>query len=419
MKEEISHWIFNLLIGQGVSEEIALIANLLFLVAMLVIMVFVIDRFIKLVLLKTIVSLIRRSKTKFDDILVDNKVFDNVSHIVPALVVYRFAPFIFENFEQFLPVVETITQLYFVVIAMLIIRSLILSAGDAILQIESLKDKPIRSFAQLANIINYSVMSIIIISILIGKSPLVLFSALGAATAILLLIFRDTILGLVSSVQLSVNDMVKVGDWISMEKYGADGDVVEINLTTIKVSNWDKTITTIPPYALVSDSFKNWRGMEQSGGRRIKRSLNIKMDSVHFCDDEMLKRYAQIQLVKEYIRERKIEIENYNTEKAVDKTHRINGRNFTNLGIFRKYVENYLRLNPKINTEMTYMVRQLQPTSEGIPIEVYCFSADKRWVQYEELISDIFDHIIAAVKDFDLEIFENPSGSDFKILVKK
>jgi miniconductance mechanosensitive channel len=268
----------------------------------------------------------------------------------------------------------------------------------------------------LAKILVYCVAAVLIISILINKNPLYLLSGLGAMAAILLLVFRDSILGFVASIQLSANNMVHVGDWVTVPNYGADGDVLEINLTTIKVQNFDKTITTIPTYAFISDSFTNWRGMEQSDGRRIKRAVHIKMDSIKFCSEEMIERFMKFQLISDYIIKRKAEIEVYNKEHKVDVSNLVNGRNMTNIGVFKAYIENYLIQNPKINEEMMIMVRQLPSSELGLPIEIYTFSKDKTWKGYEYIIADIFDHIFAVARSFDLEIFENPTGSDFKSL---
>ena len=238
-------------------------------------------------------------------------------------------------------------------------------------------------------------------------------AALGTASAVLLLIFKDTILGLVASIQVSANDMVRIGDWISFEKYGADGDVIEINLATVKVQNWDKTITTIPTYALIADSFKNWRGMQESGGRRIKRALILKQESVHFLNDQQIKDLQEIDLIKNYLIDRNEKINKHNEEHNANKSLMINGRNMTNLGVFRKYVETYLENHSAVNKEMTMMTRQLAPTPQGIPLEIYVFSKDKRWQNYEFIMADIFDHLISAVPYFGLEIFELPSSLSF------
>jgi miniconductance mechanosensitive channel len=418
MQTGYSHWFYRLFIEQGLNDQIALYLNVVMLVIAIIAIAWVLDFITKSILLKVIATLARKTKTSFDDFFIEHKVFDKLAHVIPAFVVYLTAPSVLSDFEFFVPIVDAATELYMTVVVAFIVHAILGAIGGYLQSLEKLKDKPINSFIQVFKVINYSFAAIFAVSILIGKSPLVLFSALGAAAAVLLLIFKDTILGLVSSVQLSVNDMLRVGDWISREDYGADGDVIEINLTTIKVRNWDNTITTVPPYALISDSFRNWRGMSDSGGRRIKRSINIKMASVKFCNDDDLERFSKIQLVAPFIEKRQAEIEAFNQKVDADKTTQVNGRNFTNLGIFRHYVENYLVKNPALNLDMTMMVRQLQPTEKGIPIEIYCFSSSKEWVIYENIMSDIFDHVIAAVNDFDLEILEVPSGMDIQLGAK-
>ncbi|MGB7453231.1 MAG: mechanosensitive ion channel domain-containing protein, partial [Lysobacterales bacterium] len=242
-------------------------------------------------------------------------------------------------------------------------------------------------------------------------------SGIGALTAVLMLIFRDAILGFVAGIQLAANKMISNGDWIEMPKYGADGDVMEVTLTTVKVQNWDKTITTIPTYALISESFKNWRGMQDSGGRRIKRSINIDMNSIRFCNEEMLNRFGKIQYISEYIDTKKHELEAFNKATKVDNASLANGRRMTNVGTFRAYVEAYLQNHPMINLQMTFLVRQLQPTEYGLPIEIYVFSKDQVWANYETIQADIFDHILAVIPEFDLRVYQNPTGSDFRGLV--
>jgi len=356
-----------------------------------------------------------KTKTLWDDIILNKKVINAVSHLIPAIIFNYYTPLIFSEFKFIVPFLIGLTNIFIVLVATEIIISLLNSAKELLSQIEKFKDKPINSFAQLGKIFVYSVAAILIISILINKSPLYLLSGLGAMAAILLLVFKDSILGFVASIQLSGNDMVKVGDWVTVSNYGADGNVVEINLTTIKVQNFDKTITTIPTYAFISDSFTNWRGMEESGGRRIKRSLNIKIDSIKFCSEKMLEQYKKYHLISSHINEKQEEINTYNVENSINKQELINGRHLTNIGVFRIYIQEYLKNNPNINNKMTYMVRQLPPTEFGVPIEVYAFSKNKEWIIYESNMADIFDHLFAATKNFELEIYERPSTGDFKI----
>ncbi|MBT8320932.1 MAG: mechanosensitive ion channel family protein, partial [Eudoraea sp.] len=294
-----------------------------------------------------------------------------------------------------------------------ITKSVLLSIRDYLKSLPRFRDKPIDSFIQVFMIFAWLAGIMTIFAIITDTTIWKFLTALGAASAVILLIFKDTILGLVASIQVSANDMVRIGDWISFDKYGADGDVIEINLATVKVQNWDKTITTIPTYALISDSFKNWRGMQDSGGRRIKRSVILKQDSVHFLNAKEIENLKEIALVKNYLVDRSEKINQFNEERNVDKSLMINGRNLTNLGVFRKYVETYLENHSAVNKEMTMMTRQLQPTPKGIPLEIYVFSKDKRWQNYEFIMADIFDHLISAVPYFGLEIFELPSSLDF------
>jgi miniconductance mechanosensitive channel len=265
---------------------------------------------------------------------------------------------------------------------------------------------------QLIRIILYIAAGILILSILMGKSPTYFLTAFGAMTALIMLIFKDTILGLVASVQMSANDMVRIGDWVEMPKFNADGDVIAINLNTVKVQNWDKTVTSIPTYYFITDSFKNWRGMKESGGRRIKRALFINAASIKFVDPDMRERFLSYQLLEDYLVSRQKEIDAFNKKQKVDTSVLINGRRMTNIGVFRHYVENYLRNHKDIRKDMSLMVRQLSIEDRGVPIEIYCFTKTTVWTEYEEIQSDIFDHLMAAVSFFDLEIFQQPSGSD-------
>ena len=354
-----------------------------------------------------------KTKTLWDDIIFNKKVINAVSHLLPAIVFNYYTPLLFSDFQFIVPFLVGITNIYIILVAIEIFSSLFNSATEILSKIERFKDKPLDSFSQLGKIIIYLIAGILIISILINKNPLFLLSGIGAMAAIILLIFKDSILGFVASIQLSGNNMIRVGDWVTVSNYGADGDVIEINLTTIKVQNFDKTITTIPTYAFISDSFTNWRGMEESEGRRIKRALNIKIDSIKFCTNEMLAQYENYHLISNYIQEKQTEINSYNAKHAINKQELINGRHLTNIGVFRVYIEEYLKNNPTINNKMTCMVRQLPPTEYGVPIEVYAFSKNKDWAIYEANMADIFDHLFAATKNFELEIFERPSTGDF------
>jgi len=292
-----------------------------------------------------------------------------------------------------------------IIIMMLVLDSLLNTVEDIYQTFRASKEIPIKGFIQVLKLALYFVAAIFVISILLNKTPVYLLSGIGALAAVMLLVFKDSILGFVAGIQLAANRMVSVGDWIEMPKYGADGDVLEVALTTVKVQNWDKTITTIPTYALISESFKNWRGMSESGGRRIKR-----------CNGEMLERFGKIQYISEYIETKKHELEEFNQATKVDNASLVNGRRMTNIGTFRAYVKAYLQNHPMINKDMTFLIRQLPPTEYGLPIEIYVFSKDKVWANYEAIQADIFDHILAVVPEFDLHVYQNPTGADFRVL---
>lgn len=406
-------WLTEWLLEMGVQESSVLYIKLLMLLVVLVIVATVVDFLVKKILVRFIESLVKKTKTVWDDALVENKMLTNLAHFAPALVVHAAIPLVFADFSGATPYVLRLVNAYMSVLFVLVLLNFLNTLKDYLEHTKIFKDNPLDSYFQLIKIGVYITGVIVVLSFLLNKSPLYFFSALGAMTVVLLLVFKDTILGFVASIQLAANDMVRLGDWVSMPNYGADGDVIEMKLTTIKIQNWDKTVTTIPTYAFISESFKNWRGMSESGGRRIKRSLNIKISSVAFCTQEMLKRFEKFQLIEAYIKEQGSTIENYNNENNIDKSHLINGRHLTNIGVFRVYAEAYVKSIPDINLDMTCMVRQLAPTENGLPIEIYSFSSRKDWVVYEKIMSDMFDHLLAAVPEFDLEVFQNPTGADF------
>ncbi len=416
MNTKSMEWLTDWLIGLGVEETSTMYLKLLILLFILFILSYVTNLIVKKILIRSIRLVIKKTKTVWDDALVENKVFITLSHIAPAIVIYLTTPYIFEDFSGAIPYIFRLVNAYISAVLIIVIINILNALKYYFDNTKLFKDNPLDSYFQLVKIAIYIIGGIIILSFLLNKSPLYFFSALGAMTVVLLLIFKDTIMGFVASIQLSANDMIQIGDWVSMPKYGADGDVIEMNLTTIKVQNWDKTITTIPTYAFISESFKNWRGMSESGGRRIKRSLNIKISSIKFCTLEMLERFKKFQLIKDYIEEKSNKIEEYNKENKIDKTYLINGRHLTNIGIFRVYAEAYVKNNPDINLNMTCMIRQLLPTEKGLPIEIYTFSNRQEWVTYEGIMSDMFDHLIAAVPEFELEVFQNPTGTDFRRL---
>lgn len=381
----------------------------------LFILVFIIDFLIRKILVTLFTSFSARSKSNFDDILVKNKVPRNIAHIIPLLVALEFVPSVFVHFQYAENIIEKGLQVYAIILTLWIVRSFLNALKDFFKTIPRLKDKPIDSYIQVFMIFAWIIGAMSALAIITGIEFISFIAGLGAASAVVILIFKDTILGFVASIQVSINDMVRIGDWITFEKYGADGDVIEINLATVKVQNFDKTITTIPTYALISDSFKNWRGMMDSDGRRIKRSVSIKLDSVKYLTVEKVNTLKDIELISTYLSKRQSEIEAFNAKNNINKDLLLNGKNLTNLGVFRKYIETYAERHSAINEDMMIMVRQLAPTTQGVPLEIYAFSKDKRWQNYEYIMADIFDHIIAAVPYFELELFELPNNTSFVV----
>lgn len=410
----ITRFFYRLLKEQAdFSETMAIYANVIINFILLLIVGYLIFKILRGFSEKIVHGLASKSKTQFDDFLVKNNTFLHLSNLVTLYIISAFIPDILIDFPHLEKYTEMLVGVLVVVMSIWLIRSILSTFKDFLKTINAFKDKPIESYIQVFMIITWLFGFIIIFSIITGKPFLHFLTALGALSAVLLLIFKDTILGFVASIQVSVNDTVRIGDWITMEKYGADGDVFEINLSTVKVRNFDNTITTIPTYYLISDSFKNWRGMSVSGGRRIKRAVIIKTTSIKYLTKEEIAGFKKIQLVADYIDHRQADIDKHNEQNNIDKSVLINGRNMTNFGLFRKYVDAYLHQHPAINKEMTIMTRQLEPTPTGVPLEVYAFSKDKVWANYEHIMADIFDHILAAVPYFQLEIFEYPTGKDF------
>ena len=370
------------------------------------------------IILRAVAKLVQRTKATWDDVVFDHKVMIHISRMVAPIFIYLAIPLAFPEHAEsgVLDFMRRICLIYIIAVFLRFISVFLSAVYHVYSERGQFKDRPLKGLLQTAQVTIFFIGGIVIVSTLINKSPTVLLTGLGASAAILMLVFRDTILGFVSGIQLSANNMLKVGDWISMPKYGADGTVVEVTLNTVKVRNWDNTITTIPPYLLVSDSFQNWQGMRESGGRRVKRSINIDMSSVRFCTPEMLAKYRKIQLLKDYIDKTEKVVELYNKEHHIDNSILVNGRRQTNLGVFRAYLNSYLKSLPTINQELTCMVRQLQPTETGIPLELYFFSAIKDWVPYEEVQADVFDHVLAIIPEFGLRVFQNPSGEDLREL---
>jgi miniconductance mechanosensitive channel len=407
--EVLFTFLYPILRKWGLSSTPASYLSLLLNIVLLYFLAYGIYIVFRLVLVTLMAIIARKTKTKFDDLLVSNKTAKYIAYLIPLLFVYKAVPVILDRFDYWEGVFAKMVGVYIVLLLLWITRTVFNALRDYLKLKPEYSDKPIDSFIQVIMIVLWSVGITIIISKLFDIDQKELLTILGAVSALIILIFRDTILGFVASVQVAINDMVRIGDWITMDKFGADGDVIEINLATVKVRNFDNTTTTIPTYSLSSDSFHNWRGMLNSDGRRIKRHILIKTSSIRFIEDVELVDFKKIQLISDYIDSKKVEIDLYNTTHKIDKSIPINGRNLTNLGLFRKYITQYLHQHPGLNKEMLMLCRQLQATAQGIPLEVYAFSKDKQFQNYEYIMSDIFDHITASVGYFDLEIYELPS----------
>lgn len=370
----------------------------------------------RLVLIGLVHTVVLRSRTTWDDALVRHKVIRRLSHLLPAVIVYWAAPLVFVGNDHAISLVRSGVHVYLLLVAMFLVDALLKAVHDVYQTLPISRRMPILIFLQVGKIVAFVVLGLLIVSVLIKRDLGFLLGGMGAMMAVVMLIFRDAILGFVAGITLSANKMVHVGDWISMPAYGADGDVIEIGLTTVKVQNWDKTITTIPTYALIGESFKNWRGMSESGGRRIKRSIHIDMNSVRFCTREMLDRYKKVKYIQDYLDAKEREVAEHNARENVDESTLVNGRHLTNLGTFRAYLQAYLQNHPMIHQEMTLLVRHLEPTEHGLPIEVYAFSRDQAWANYEGIQADVFDHVLAVIPQFDLRVYQQPSGLDFQTL---
>ncbi len=412
-----SQWLMHWLGETGASPQTCYFLEHLILGLGLILVVAIIDYISRNIILKIVARYAKRSNNPYDDILVEMRVFKHLAHVIPALVAKYGITFVFHDFITLISPLQKLVDAYIVIAIIFFVQAVLRAIKTLLLNSEDFKDKPIGSYTQLLNIINYLVGILFIVSNVTDKPLWTLLTAFGALSALIILTFRDTILGLVASIQISGNDIVRIDDWIEVPKYGADGHVIEINLTTIKVKNWDNTVTTIPTYVLINDAFKNWRGMEESEGRRMKRSVNIKISSIKFCTPEILEQFKKIDLIRDYVTQKESEINQYNAEHKINKSVLANGRNLTNVGIFREYLSNYIQKHPKVNKELIMMVRQLPPTDKGLPLEIYCFTLDKEWVDHETIAADIFDHVLATISSFDLEIFEGPTGKDFQAAI--
>ncbi len=403
---------YNYLLSILADELIAGIVYYILITIVLLLICCILNFIINSVVIKLIAKFIRNNKHKWDDVLLETKLFKRVALIVPGVLIYSFAPF----YNEFQGIIQRLAVIYILIVVSFNLKSL-LDALDIIYRQNPVsKERPIKGLLQIIEIAVYVLVGIAVVSIILDKNPIYLISGIGAATAVVSFIFKDLIVGFVSGIQLTWNDMLRIGDWVEMPKYGVDGDVLEISLYSVKIQNWDKTISTIPTSVFVNDSFKNWRGMRDYGGRRVKRSFFMDMTTVKICSEEMIERFRKIEFLTDYIEEKTREIDNYNIENNINKDLLINGRRLTNLGVFRIYLTNYIKNRVNTLPGSTTMVRQLAPGENGIPIELYLFVADIQWVNYESIQADIFDHILAVVEIFELRVFQNPTGYDIKQL---
>lgn len=408
IEEKLETFLQSLGYSASLAHLIRLATLLVSLAALAILLFWLTKKFI----IPIFYRIFKKTSFTWDDILVERDALRGLAHLAPAIAIKAGAPLVFAQAANYIALINKLTDIYLLLAAVSVITAILNVVEQLTARSRALREKPVASYFQLLRILLYIFSFILTLSILMGKSPVYFLSVFGAMSAILLLIFKDTILGLVSSLQMSSNDTVRVGDWIEMPKFNADGDVIAINLNTVKVQNWDKTVTTIPTYYFTSESFKNWRGMHESGGRRIKRSININIKSVKFLSDREREEYKKSSHLKNYIERRQQEIEQFNSEHNFDRAIPVDGRAMTNLGTFRHYVEDYLRKHRGINQNMTIMVRQLPIEARGVPIEIYCFTNTTAWVQYEDIQADIFDHLLAATSFFGLEVFQEPAGSD-------
>jgi miniconductance mechanosensitive channel len=411
----LKDWLINSGLSENYSKIIADYSGFLLIIAFALIVFYV----AKFIIVRWVHRLASKSTSNWDDAFVERKVFKRLAYLIPALIIHSASSYVIPDYPVTLVVVLTLIKVYIVTVSMIVFKSILDASNDIYNSYEISKTRPIKGFIQVAKIFLYVVYAIIIITVLfLRTNGFGWLAGLGAFSAVLLLVFKDPILGFAGGIQLATNDMLRIGDWIEMPKYNADGIVLDITITTVKVQNWDKTITTIPTYFLVSDSYKNWRGMQESGARRIRRHILIDLNSVKFCTTEMLDRFSKFEYVRDYITHTEEELSKYNQEKNVDPGVMINGHRQTNIGVFRAYLTAYLKSNPNLHQDLPLMVRQLQPTETGLPMEIYAFSKEQEWELFERIQADIFDHVMAGIKFFDLQLFQNPSGADFQTLGK-
>lgn len=401
-------YIAEFLIEKGINEQAANYLSYGIMVLILLIICSLALLIIKKVVLRIMSKIVIKSKYKWDDLLLKRKLFERAANFAPGIIVYSFAP----AFPKITELIQRFAFIYILIILILVINEFLDVVNDIYRTFPISRVRPITGFLQVVKIVSFIIIGIIMIARIMGESPIIWLSGIGAFAAVFSFVFKDSILGFIAGIQLTSNDMLRIGDWIEMNKYGANGDVIDITLNTVKVQNFDKTITSIPAYALVSDSFTNWRGMKEFGGRRIKRSIYIDVNSIGFCTPEMIEKFKKIHYLKEYIDLKENEILEYNKKNQVDTNVLVNGRRMTNIGTFRAYIRNYIKNHPGLQPNATMIVRQLPPGEHGLPLEIYAFTNTTDWVTYENIQSDIFDHVISVASEFGLRIFQNPSGHD-------
>ena len=403
----------------GLTEDKAIIMVSVLAFTVLLLFAWIVYLAVTRIVLHFLKKVASRTRTTWDNIFFDQKVFKRLAHLVPALIIHSGVALTMPDHPETIKAVQTITYLYMVIAGVLVFDAVINGFHGIYNTLPVSKDRSIKGLVQVIKIFIYVLGAGIVLSIILKKDLTSFFAGMGAMAAVIMLVFKDSILGFVAGIQLSANDMVRLGDWIEMPSRNADGNVIDITLNTVKVRNWDQTISTIPPYALITESFTNWRGMEESGGRRIKRSVSIDMNSIHFLSREEIDKLKKIQIIRSYIEEKELEVDEYNKKKGVDASMPVNGRRLTNMGTFRRYLQEYLKCNPEIHNDMTFLVRHLQPTDRGLPIEIYVFSKDQRWANYESIQADIFDHVMAAIPHFGLRVYQNPTGGDISSLADR
>ncbi len=406
----LNTWLAN----HGLTERLAEILSLTLITLAILVSAMMATWIVRRTLLPVIVGIIRKNGLNWDDSLIEHGFFHKLSWYIPLSVMHICKDLFLERDTPFSLLLSKILLAGVVIVSTLTITALLSSINEIYRSLSRERSAAMRGYTDAARIISYIFCTIFLVSIITGRSPWGLLSLLGGLTAVILLIFKDTLLGFVAHIKLSATDMIRIGDWIEMPQYGADGDVIDISIHCVRVQNWDKTISSIPTYALISNSFKNWRGMSESGGRRIKRAIRIDISSIHFLTDQEFEDLSKIHILEKYLRPRQKEIEAYNKRHEVDGSSPLNGRRQTNIGAFRAYAKEYLRNNPQLHSNMTFLVRQLAPTETGLPLEIYVFSKDQIWANYEAIQADIFDHLLAALPYFGLRVFQNPSGFDFR-----